>query len=345
MKQLVHTGLKSISVTDGAAPTLQDGMAIIRIHQVGICGSELHLYRHGDIGGKASTKPFVSGHECVGTVVEVSNQYEHLLNQRVVIDPAMPCLECPTCLSGNFNLCPSIRFLGLPPTSGAFCEYLMHPARHLTLAPEGLTDDEAVLCEPFAIAIHAVELGKPKPAQTAVVLGCGAMGLCTLIALKQIGVSKVMCTDIVDERLDMAKRIGANICSNPLRDDIEQIARSTTDGLGFDMVFECAGAPQTYLQTARICKPGGRVVITGSSSDGKMTLDNNVARRSGLDIRMVRRSRHTLPRAIVMAQRNGRQLSMLATHHFELHQAAQAFELADQMQDGVIRAMISFICC
>ena len=158
MQQLVHTGLKSISVTNAVIPQLEDGMAIIRIHQVGICGSELHLYRHGDIGGKSSSQPFVSGHECVGTVVQVTSEYEHLLNQRVVIDPAMPCLSCPTCLSGNYNLCPSIRFLGLPPTSGAFCEYLMHPARLLTPAPEGLTDDEAVLCEPFAIATDSSHL-------------------------------------------------------------------------------------------------------------------------------------------------------------------------------------------
>lgn len=342
MRQLVHTEIRSVAIQQADPPKLADQQAVIRILQVGICGSELHLYRHGDIGGKVSPLPFVSGHECVGVVEQVDQKFRHLLHQRVLIDPAIPCMSCATCRSGNYNLCPTIKFLGLPPTSGAFCEYLMHPASLLTLAPDTLSDDEAVLCEPFAIALHAVELGKPKPAQTAAILGCGTMGLCVLIILQQMGVRGILCTDMVDERLSMAETLGAELCANPKCDDVEQTTKELTDGRGFDMVFECAGDAQTYWQSARICTPGGRVIVIGSSSDGKMSFDNNVARRSGLDIRMVRRSRHTLPRAILLAQVEGRMLRQLATHHYGLDEAVKAFETADHMRDGVIRAMVQF---
>ncbi|MHB1462598.1 MAG: zinc-dependent alcohol dehydrogenase [Armatimonadota bacterium] len=340
MRQLAHTGIRSVSIQTAEMPRLAAHQAIIRILQVGICGSELHLYRHGDIGGRSSQQPFVSGHECVGLVDQVDGEYAHLLGQRVIVDPAIPCMKCPVCLRGNYNLCPDIKFLGLPPTSGSFTEYLSHPASLLTLAPDTLSDDEAVLCEPFAIALHAVELAKPRPAQTAAILGSGTMGLCVLIILQHMGVKASLCTDLVDDRLKMAESIGAELCANPKCDDVEQTAREQTDAHGYDMVFECAGSAQTYWQSARICTPGGRVIVVGSSADGKMTFDNNVARRSGLDIRMVRRSRHTLQRAIMVVQTRGCALKQLATHHFAIEEADKAFKLADEMRDGVIRAMV-----
>ncbi len=341
MRQLVHTGIRSVSIQTAEMPSLTTHQAVIRILQVGICGSELHLYRHGDIGGRTSLQPFVSGHECVGVVEQVDAEYSHLRGQRVLVDPAIPCMKCQICLRGNYNLCPDIKFLGLPPTSGAFAEYLLHPASLLTLAPDTLSDDEAVLCEPFAIALHAVELAKPRPAQTAAILGSGAMGLCVLIILRSMGVKTLLCTDMVDDRLKMAESLGAELCANPKCDDVEQTALEQTEAHGYDMVFECAGSAQTYWQSARICTPGGRVIVIGSSSDGKMTFDNNVARRSGLDIRMVRRSRHTLQRATSLAQARGCGLQQLATHHFGIDEAERAFRLADEMRDGVIRAMVS----
>lgn len=178
-------------------PSLRAGEALVRVLQVGICGSDVHLFRDGAIGEARAHLPFVLGHEAMGVVETVASaEDEHLVGKRVAIEPAIPCLRCEFCLRGDLNLCPHHSFLGLPPRAGAMQERIAHPAHLLEPLPDTLSDAEGVLLEPLAIAVHAVDLGKVLTGRSVAVLGCGTMGLSVLMVLKQMGAYPIFCTDV-----------------------------------------------------------------------------------------------------------------------------------------------------
>ncbi len=335
------TGIRQVECLSVSEPSPQAGDALVRVLQVGICGSDLHLFRDGAIGEARATLPFVLGHEAMGVVEEVASpEYERLVGKRVAIEPAIPCLRCEFCLRGDLNLCPNHLFLGLPPKAGAMQERIAHPAHLLEPLPDSLSDAEAVLLEPLAIALHAVDLGKVRTGTSAAILGCGTLGLCVLMILKQLGVYRLFCTDLLEHRLGLARELGADETVNAAQADVVAEARRFTNGRGFDYVFECAGVDDTQWQTAQIAAPGAKCLIIGTNPAGHVRLEGSAARRKGLSILMVRRSRLTLKRAMVLTVQGRIPLARLATHTFPMAQCQRAFDTAVEYRDGVVKAFI-----
>lgn len=341
MRAVCLTGIQRVECLSVEKTALQEGHALVRVRQVGICGSDLHLFRDGAIGGIEASLPFVLGHEAMGVVEEVGSlAYAYLLGKRVAIEPAMPCLRCEFCLRGDLNLCPNHLFLGLPPKAGAMQEYIIHPAHLLEPIPDGLSDAEAVLLEPLAIAVHAVDLGKVRTGQSAAVLGCGTLGLCVLMILKQMGVYPLFATDRLEHRLQLAHDLGADVIANARREDVVAEARRLMGERGFDYVFECAGVDATQWQVAQVAAPGAKCLMIGTNPKGRIRLDGSAARRKGLSIFMVRRSRLTLRRALLLVEQGRVPLARLATHTFSAEQCQEAFDTASRYRDGVVKAFI-----
>ncbi len=341
MRAVCLTGIRQVECLNLQEPHLQPGEALVQVKQVGICGSDLHLFRDGAIGEARAAMPFVLGHEAMGVVREVAEpEYQHLVGKRVAIEPAIPCLRCEFCLRGDLNLCPNHSFLGLPPRAGAMQELIAHPAHLLEPVPDALGDAEAVLLEPLAIAIHAVDLGKVLTGRSAAVLGCGTIGLSVLMVLAQMGVSPIFCTDLLEHRLQMARELGATVTVNAGAQDVVAEARRFTGGRGFDYVFECAGVDETQWQTAQIASPGAKCMIVGTNPRGHVRLEGSNARRKGLTIFMVRRSRLTLRRAIALTALGRTPIKRLATHVYPVEECQRAFETAVEYRDGVVKAFI-----
>ncbi|GIV18543.1 MAG: sorbitol dehydrogenase [Armatimonadota bacterium] len=335
------TGIRQVECLSVPEPSPQVGDALVRVLQVGICGSDLHLFRDGAIGEARASLPFVLGHEAMGIVEEVtSSEYAHLLGRRVAIEPAIPCLRCEFCLRGDLNLCPNHLFLGLPPKAGAMQERIAHPAHLLEPVPDTLSDAEAVLLEPLAIALHAVDLGKVRTGTSAAILGCGTLGLCVLMILEQMGIHPLFCTDLLEHRLNLARELGADEVVHAAQTDVVAEARRFTSGRGFDYVFECAGVDDTQWQTAQIAAPGAKCLIIGTNPAGHVRLEGSAARRKGLSVLMVRRSRLTLKRAMTLVVQGRVPLSRLATHIFPMAQCQQAFDTAVEYRDGVVKAFV-----
>lgn len=335
------TGTRRVECLPVEEPALHQGEARVRVRQVGICGSDLHLFRDGAIGDQKASLPFVLGHEAMGVVEEVTSpEYAHLVGKRVAIEPAIPCLRCEFCLRGDLNLCPNHLFLGLPPKAGAMQERITHPEHLLEPVPDRLSDAEAVLLEPLAIALHGVDLGKVRTGTSAAILGCGTMGLCTLMVLKQIGVYPLFCTDLLEHRLQLARELGADETVNAGQVDVIEEARRFTKGRGFDYVFECAGVDETQWQVAPLTAPGGKCLIIGTNPSGHVRLEGSAARRKGLSILMVRRSRLTLRRAMTLVEQGRIPLGRLATHVFPMSGCQEAFDTAVGYRDGVVKAFI-----
>jgi L-iditol 2-dehydrogenase len=323
-------------------PRIGKGMALVRIHAVGICGSDMHLYRKGHIGNIQMTDPLVIGHECMGQVETVGeNVSEDLVGCRVAIEPAMPCGQCRWCKAGLQNVCPEVYFLGLPPTQGAMQEYIVHPAHLLERLPDTMTNAQGVMLEPLAIALHAVQLVKVRPGQTIVILGTGVIGTSVMGLLGLFDNLRIVCVDLLKERLARVKQMGADqtiLFSS--RQQALQDLRDATNGLGADIVFECAGTPETLWLMCEAAGPAGHIAAIGSNPDDQVVFSSGTSRRKGLTIRCVRRSLNTLDQCIRLVESGRIDVRPLATHTFPASRANDAFQMAASYEDGVLKAII-----
>ncbi len=210
MRQIVLESPRKFAVRDVEKPSPGPGEALVKVIMVGVCGSDIHLYRLGRIGAIEMTEPLVIGHESVGLVEKTGPGVPcDLVGKRVAVEPEIFCGKCRWCKGLQTNLCPGNRFLGLPPTPGAMQEYLVHPAHLLVELPENVSDDAAVVLEPMAIALHAVRLASIKGYERVAILGTGVLGTCVLELLGQYDGLHIVCADLLDDRLERVLSMGA----------------------------------------------------------------------------------------------------------------------------------------
>jgi len=345
MKQVVLTAPGRMEVQEAPAPAPGAGEALVRVRAVGVCGSDLHMFKEGSIGGitiEDAGGPFVPGHECMGVVEDVGEGADRsLLGRRVFVEPAIPCGRCRWCLAGQPNVCPHHEFLGLPPRGGCLCEYIAHPAGLCEPLPEAVNDDAGVLLEPLAVAVHSLDRVGPAGGSAAVVLGVGPIGLAHVILLARGGAGPLIVTDLLDGRLELARKLGATHALNPTREDVVAAARDLTGGHGADFVFECAGQPETFGQMVEVAAPAGRVGVVGIPADDRLACKHSAARRKGLDLLMIRRANRTFARALVRTVSEKLPLARLATHHRALGETQKAYETAANYRDGVVKAIVN----
>ncbi len=345
MKRAVLEAPGRFEIEDVPAPSPGDGEALVRVRAVGVCGSDLHMFREGAIGGitiEDAGGPFVPGHECVGVVEEVGpGADESLLDRRVFVEPAINCTRCRWCLAGKPNVCPYHTFLGLPPQDGCLSEYMVHPARLCEPLPGEIEDEAAVLLEPLAIAVYSLQRVGISGGASAAVLGVGPIGLTHVMLLARSGLAPLIATDPLDYRLEMARQLGATHTFNPTGDDVAAAVKDLTGGHGADFVFECAGQDQTFHQMIEIAAPSGRVGVVGIPAEDRLTFRHSTARRKGLDVLMIRRANRTFARALRRALHEKLPLGRLASHRWPLEKVQQAYETAAGYRDGVVKAIVN----
>lgn len=334
-------GIRDLRLETGSVPVPGPGEVLLKIATVGTCGSDVHYYLEGGIGDAIVTDPITMGHEFSAWVDTLGEGVEGLQpGQLVAVEPAIPCGTCEYCQHGHPNLCPDVRFCGTPPIDGVFAEYAVMPAENCFPLPEGFTPEQGAMLEPLGIAIHTVDLAHLKVGQTIAVLGAGPIGLLTAAVAKAAGAGRIFMTEPIRARREFALQYCADAAYNPEEEDVVSAIMQATEGRGVDVAFEAAGAAETPDQAARVACPGGKVVVVGIPSDDRMLMTASVVRRKGLTIKLVRRMKHTYPRAIRMVQTGLVNIDPLATHEFTLSTLKEAFELVAAHGDGVLRAMI-----
>jgi len=191
----------------------------IKLKHVGVCGSDLHFYKEGRLANWELDGPLALGHEPGGIVSAIGEGVEGFeIGDKVALEPGVPCGECEDCRKGHYNLCKHIKFMAIPhEKDGVFAEYCVHSASMCYKLPENVDTMEGGLMEPLSVALHATELSNAKIGETAIVLGSGCIGLCTVMALKARGVSEIYVTDVVDKRLEKALEVGATRVFNSQR--------------------------------------------------------------------------------------------------------------------------------
>lgn len=321
------------------------GEALIRVTAVGICGSDLHTWRDGHIGGAAPDAPLILGHEFAAVIEALGEPARDgtgeplRIGQRVAVDPAQPCGRCELCEAGHPNLCPDHAFTGVWPTQGALCERMLVPAATCFPVPDTIDDEQTALLEPLGVALHAVDLGHVRVGHSAAVIGAGSIGLLIAQVLRQAGADPILITDRVPGRLTLAERFGARAIGLD-KDPVATIHR-VTRGRGVDVAFEAAWSDESAIRQATdALRPGGRLVVVGIAGDDRLLFHHATARRKGLTIAMCRRMKHTYPRAIALAEADRVDLAALVSHRFPLAETGEALATAAGYTDDVVKVMV-----
>ena len=250
------------------------GEVLIDVAAVGLCGSDLHYYKDGGIGAALIREPFVPGHEFGGTLESDVPERGLARGTLVAVDPNKSCGHCEWCHEGHFNLCPNVEFIGAPPFDGAMTERIWVPRSQIVALPEGLGPLEAVMLEPLGVAIHTVDLAKPRLLERVALLGAGPIGLLVLQVLKTAGAGEILVVDPLDHRRAMADRLGATRVGASAADVVEW-----TDGVGCPLVIEATNNPLGFRDAVQCARIGGRVVLAGIPDADVYTLPAADARR------------------------------------------------------------------
>lgn len=334
-------GIRDLRLEQAPIPVPGPGEVLLKIASVGICGSDVHYYLEGRIGSQIVTDPIIMGHEFSAYVAGFGEGVKGFeLGQLVTVEPGISCGKCESCIHGHPNLCPQVRFCGTPPVNGVFAGYSVMPAENCFLLPPGFSPDDGAMLEPLGIAIHTIDLGRLKTGFTVAILGAGPIGLlCSAIA-RAAGASEIYMTEPLAYRRKFASRYGATAVFDPENQDIVTEIKNATGSRGVDVAIEAAGASETPQQGAQLCRPGGKLVLAGIPADDNLRLNASTIRHRGLTIKVVRRMKHTYPRAIRLVESGQVDLKPLVTHQFSLGSLADAFEIVAAYDDGVIKAMV-----
>lgn len=323
MKSVRLHGTGNLQVHDEALPVTGAGEKLVRVKAVGVCGSDLHWFSEGAIGDAKLEHPLVLGHEFAGVTEE---------GQRVAIDPAIPCGDCEFCQRGHPNLCKNIIFAGHGKTDGALQEWMVWSEKSLIPIPDSISDADGAMLEPLGVAIHSVDLGKLKAGMTVGIFGCGPIGLLILQMAKLSGAANIIATDKLPHRVEAAKRFGASQAFLVNEDTRLNEMQAAANGRGVDVAFEAAGTQDAVDSAVESVASGGKVVLAGIPDDDKTSFSASTARRKGLTIKLVRRMKHTYPRAIELVSKGLVDVHSMVTHRFPLKQANEAFRVAERRE-------------
>ncbi|WP_339213404.1 alcohol dehydrogenase catalytic domain-containing protein [Ornithinibacillus sp. FSL M8-0202] len=259
MKAAVVVEPTKIEIQDIEVPTIKANEVLIKVKTVGVCGSDLHLFK----GTHAFRKPpAILGHEIAGEVVEVGPEVTKFrIGDRVTVEPHIGCGECEFCEKELLNLCTGKKAPGVPGWIGTFSEYFNAPEDIVYKIADDISYEIGTLVEPLAVGIHAIERITVPEKDTIAILGSGTIGLLTLVAAREAGYKNIICTDTQPFNLEMAKKQGAILALNPLEDDVEAKIKEFTNGRGVDVAIVAADAPGIIDQASSIVRKRGEVGI------------------------------------------------------------------------------------
>lgn len=312
----------NIQIHDEARPEPAGGMSLVRVTDVGLCGSDLHWFTEGGIGdAQIGERPLVLGHEIAG-VVETGP----LAGRSVAVDPAIPCGHCALCLQGHRNLCPTVRFAGHGDNDGGLRDYMVWPTELLHPLPGTITTTEGAVLEPLGVALHALDLSGLRTGSSVAVIGCGPIGLLLVQLALVAGAARVVAVDPLEHRRLAALKYGAALALSPEDLSGHQAIADAVGPLGVDVAFEVAGVNDAVEQAIAVAMPGGRVVLVGIPDDDRTSFGASAARRKGLTIMMVRRMKEDVyPRGIRLVEQGRVDALSIVTHRFPLGHVEDAF--------------------
>lgn len=316
---------------------------LLQMGCVGICGSDVHYLVHGRIGNFVVNKPMIIGHEAAGVVVKLGKNVKHLkVGDRVAIEPGVSCRTCTFCKTGRYNLCKDMVFCATPPVHGNLRRFYKHAADFCFKLPDHVSLAEGALLEPLSVGVHACKRANITISSKVLILGAGPIGLVTLLVAKAMGASKIVITDLSQNRLDVAKKLGADatyLVKNDCKESevVEKIHR-LFGGEEPDKTIDACGAQSSIRLAILATKSGGVAVFVGmGESEIQIPLINALVRE--VDIRGVFRYANDYTDALDLLASGKIDVKPLITHNYKIEDTVEAFETSKSGQ-GVIKVMI-----
>jgi len=325
LKVLRLHSIGDLRLHDEPVPVAEGDEYLIRVTAVGICGSDVHWYDEAGIGDASLKEPLVLGHEFAGIIDSGDQQ-----GQKVAVDPAIACRQCRYCQEGNPNFCDKLRFAGHDNVDGALREKLCWPKSLVHALPDEFSAVDGAMLEPLGVALHALSLGHIMPGMSVGIFGCGPIGLMMVQLARAAGAAKIIATDRLTNRLDAARTFGASSAVLAAGGRENEELDTATHGDGVDIAFEAAGDNEAVETAILATRPGRQVILIGIPDDDRTEFPASIARRKGLTLKLVRRMKHTYPRAIQMVKSGMVDVRSLVTHRFPLSEYKTAFETAKE---------------
>ena len=344
MKALVLEKTNELALRDiDVDESLGENDVEIAVKAVGICGSDVHYYKHGRIGDFVVTEPMILGHEAAGEIIKVGSKVKHLkAGDRVCMEPGIPTAEHSTTLLGMYNLDPNVKFWATPPYHGCLRESVVHPASFTYKLPDNVSYGEGAFVEPFAVGVHAMNKAKLNAGSTAVVIGAGTIGVCTAVALKAGGYSKVHLVDIKQEKIDYINSMNITgiqgyCCSLP---ELIDIVNKESDNWGVDAVFESSGAIKDFKDVIKLLCPNGVLVLIGMPVSD-VSIDVVALQAKEVRIETIFRYVNVYKKAISMISASDFPFDKLITKEFNFDDSIEAFDYAANPKPHDIKVMIN----
>lgn len=334
------TDVETIGFETRPRPRPGPDEVLVRVREVGLCGSDVHYFREGRIGDFVVEAPLVLGHECAGDVVEVGERVTAVeTGDRVAVEPGVPCRSCAYCKRGEYHLCGDVTFMATPPDDGAFVEYVAWPADFVYPLPQDVSIREGALCEPLSVGIHACRRAGVEVGDTVLITGCGPVGLLAMEAAHAAGAGEVVVSDVVERKLALADRRGAAEAVDVRRRDLVEAVGAVTDGAGVDVAIEASGAPGVYGPVLSSVRRGGTVVCVGLSADRGIPFDLVDVVNREVTVAGSFRYSNTYPTAVDLLSRGAVDVEGIVDAEVEFDSIERAFEAS--RDPDVVKVMVT----
>jgi L-iditol 2-dehydrogenase len=310
------------------------GEVLLDVAAVGLCGSDLHYYKDGGIGAALIREPFIPGHEFGGYLAQDLDELGLARGSLVAVDPNKACGHCEWCREGYPNLCPNVEFIGAPPFNGAMTSKIWVPKSQIVPLPEGFDPLKAVMLEPLGVAIHAVDLAKPRLLERVAVIGCGPIGLLLIQVLKVAGAGEILAADPLPHRRAMAEKLGAAKAGSTAAEIVEWSSG------GCSLVMEATNSPYGFRDAVITARIGGRIVLVGIPDGDAYQLNAADARRRGLKIKFARRMGEVYPRAIRLVEEGRVDVVSMVSHRVGLEETPGVFQALAGNAPGYNKVLI-----
>jgi L-iditol 2-dehydrogenase len=334
MKVARYYNAHDIRIEEMSTPAIQESEALVEMKACGVCGSDLMDWY------LESRAPLVLGHEPTGIIVKKGSKVKDFdVGDRVFVHHHVACMKCHYCLRGDFTLCEQFHETNIDP--GGFAEYFRVPAPNLEIdtlkMPSSLSFDEATMIEPAGCCIRALNKCGLSVGDSVAIIGLGATGIIHVALTKIFGAAKIICSDLFDYRLKMAKEFGADIAVNPKTEDFADIVKTETDGRGADVTIVSAPSLEAYKMGVEACRKGGKLcVFAPTTPGGYLQISPKELFFKEIQIIPSYSTSHLETRTALDLISSGKlKARSLITHRFKLDDTAQAFETALKSKESL----------
>ncbi len=334
MKVAIYYSQKDVRIEEMPTPEIGEDEVLVEMKACGICGSDLMEWY------LKKRVPFVLGHEPTGIIAKKGSKVKSFdVGNRVFVHHHVACLKCHYCMHGDYTLCEQFHKTNIKP--GGFAEYFKVPAPNLQIdtlkIPDTLPFEEATLIEPVGCCLRALKKCNIQKGDSIAIIGAGATGIIHTALSKIFGAAKTIVSDLIDYRLSVSQKFGADVTVNPKNEDLAEVVKAETDGRGADLAVVTAPSLEAYKTGSSACRKGGKLCVFAPLEPEKyLQISPQKLFFSEIQIIPSYSTSHLETRTALELISSGRlDVKELITHRFRLADTAKAFETAQKSKESL----------